>query len=180
MSILERVAIVVASLLLSVGLIALLSGFFAARDQPGVASAAGPGRHYRDLGDALLAPGELRPAYDSEPPTSGAHLPAPVTRDFAQLSDDQILEALSLGNVIFGYGERTPPPALVSLAAAVAGNFTPALARAGQAVILARMPGRGGIVGLAWTHMIRAASPGDPRLRAFAVYWLGRGANARP
>ena len=41
---LERVAIVVASLALSFGLIALLSGFFAGRDQAGVAiTQTGPG-----------------------------------------------------------------------------------------------------------------------------------------
>ena len=37
------------------------------------------------------------PAYDSNPPTSGAHVPVPVTRDQAQLTDDQLLQALQVG-----------------------------------------------------------------------------------
>ena len=72
---LERVAIGVVSLVVSVGAIALLSGYFAGNDQAGVTgSAAGPGQAFRDLGNAHLPPGRLRPPYDSDPPTSGAHV----------------------------------------------------------------------------------------------------------
>ena len=56
--VLELVAIVVASLALSIGLIILLSGFFAGRDQAGVAGGAtGPGQAFTDLGHRALAPG---------------------------------------------------------------------------------------------------------------------------
>ncbi len=76
MPIWERLAIAVASLLLSVGLIAILSGFFASRDQAGVSGSAGGGlgQRFADLGHAHLQPGEPSPAYNSDPPTSGAHL----------------------------------------------------------------------------------------------------------
>jgi hypothetical protein len=175
--VLERVAIVLASLALSVGLIALLSGFFASRDQAGISGgAAGPGQEFRDLGDAHLRPGQPRPVYDSDPPTSGAHLPVAVLRDRAHLSDDQLLEALALGDVVLVYGGAEPPPGLASLARAVAAPFTPALAAAGQAVILARRPATAGVIGLAWTHMVRVATPRDPLLGQFARFWLGRGA----
>jgi hypothetical protein len=177
---LERVAILVASLALSIGLIAVLSGFFAGRDPAGVSgSAAAVGVQFRDLGDAHLSPGELHPAYDSTPPTSGPHVPEPVKRDGVQLTDDQLLEALELGDVVVTYGERTPPAGLESLARSIAGPFTPALAAAGQAMILARRPGTAGVIGLAWAHMVRVNVPSDPLLREFATYWLGRGAPAR-
>jgi Protein of unknown function (DUF3105) len=176
---LERIAIVVASLALSVGLIALLSGFFAQRDQAGVAGASTePGTAFADLGHAHLKPGEPRPAYDSVPPTSGAHIPEPVLRDGARLNDDQLLQALEVGDVVIVYGGRSSP-ALMALAHAVAAPFTPALARAGQALILARRPGTSGLIGLAWAHIVRVAAPTDPRLRQFAEVWLGRGAPGR-
>lgn len=174
----ERIAIVVASLLLSVGLIALLSGFFAARDQAGVAAggASGPGVQYRDLGHAHLLAGQPHPAYDSDPPTSGAHVPEAVTRNSAQLNDNQLLTALELGDIVIVYSTASPPPGLQALARSIAGPFSPSLANAGQAVILARRPGTSGLVGLAWTRMVRVASVQDPQLRQFAQVWLGRGA----
>jgi hypothetical protein len=177
---LERVAIVVASIALSFGLIAVLSGYFAGRDQAGVATGqTGPGIAYPDLGDAHLAPGQKRPEYDSTPPTSGAHVPQPVTRDETTLTDDQLLQALEEGNVVIMYGTKTPPPGLRALALSLAPPFTPALAAAGQAVILARRPGTDGLVGLAWSHAVSVRTPQDPRLAAFAQFWLGRGAPGR-
>lgn len=174
----ERLLIVAASFAIAIGVIALLSGgLLAGRDTPGVAGTdAGPGVSYADQGDRLLRPGQARPAYDSDPPTSGAHRPATVTVDKAALSDDQLLAALSVGDVVLAYGTRTPPRGLAAVAAAVAPSFTPALAASGQAVVLMRRPGIRGIVALAWTHALRAASPQDPAVRAFAEFWLGRGA----
>jgi hypothetical protein len=180
MRLLERVAIILASLALSLGLIALLSGFFQSRDTGQLSgSAIGPGRHFRDMGDALLSVGRLRPAYDSSPPTSGPHFLEPVTRDRAPLNDDQLLTALALGDVVIQYGTRWAPKGLAALASSIAGRFTPALAATGQAVILSRAPGTRGLVGLAWTHMIRVRTASDGRLASFTAYWLGRGAASR-
>lgn len=177
MRLLERVAIVLASLALTFGLIALLSGFFDSRDSGALSGAtSGPGRHFRDLGDKLLAPGELHPAYDSTPPTSGPHVLAVVTRDWVSLDDDQLLSALALGDVVITYGTPKPPDALIAMAQSVAGTFKPSLAATGQAVILSPAPGTHGFVGVAWTHILRATRPDDPRLSQFASYWLGRGA----
>lgn len=176
----ERLAIALASLALSVGLIAVLSGFFAGRDQAGVSgSASAPGQTFRDLGSAHLKPGDPAPQYDSNPPTSGAHVPEPVLRDQSQLNNDQLLQALEVGNVVIVYGGHSPPAALVSVARAVAPPFAPALAAAGQAVILARRSGTTGFVALAWTHLLQVSQPNDPRLRQFATSWLGRGAPRR-
>lgn len=176
-TVVERVAIVVAALALSIGLIAVLSGFFAGRDQAGVsASSTGPGTSFPDLGDAHLEPGQPQPRYNSDPPTSGAHIPEPVLRDEARLNDDQLLQALASGNVVVLYGSSSPPPGLRAFARSVAGPFTPALAAAGQAVILATRPGTTGIVGVAWTHLIRVGGASDAALRNFVQYWLGRGA----
>lgn len=174
---LERIAIGVASLILSVGLIALLSGYFAGKDQAGVSGAATPvGEQFRDLGHAQLKPGQARPAYDSDPPTSGAHLPARVRTDETQLTDDQLLQALQEGNVVVMYGGRRPPPGLLGLADRIAGPFSPALASQGQAVILARRPNTQGLIGLAWAHMVHVSTANDSLLSAFTQYWLGRGA----
>jgi Protein of unknown function (DUF3105) len=173
---LERVAIGLAALVLSVGLIALLSGFFAGRDQAGVSGTADAvGQKYKDLGNAHLSPGQLRPAYDSDPPTSGPHIPEPVLRDQIRLNDNQLLQALEDGNVVIDYGGIRPPTGLLTLAKSVAGPFTPALAASGQAVILSRRPGTTGLIGLAWTHMLRVNGPNDPNLRAFAEQLLGEG-----
>ena len=180
MRVVERIAIVVASLVLSVGLILLLSGYFAGRDQPAVSGgASGPGQAFGDLGHAALSPGQPRPSYNSNPPTSGPHVPEPVVRDGATLNDDQLLQALQLGNVVIVYGGRQPPPGLAPFARTVAPPFTPALAATGDAVILARWPGTAGLVALAWTHRLRLQTASDPALAQFVSFWLGRGAPSR-
>ena len=176
---LERLAIAAASVALSVGLIAVLSGFFTSRDAAGVAAGSAPGQAFRDLGHRALANGQARPAYNSSPPTSGPHRPQPISRDGVAIDDDQLLTSLQAGDVVIFYASRTPPAGLSALARQVAGRFSPALAAAGQAVILAPRPGVDGIVAVAWAHMQRVNSAGDPALRAFMTYWLGRGATGR-
>lgn len=180
---LERVAIVLASLVVSIGAIVLLSGYFSSRDQGGVTGVlAGPGLVYRDLGNASLKPGQHHPAYDSNPPTSGAHMPTPVRSDRAVLTDNEILTALAAGDVIVMYGGAAPPPGLAALAQSTTGPFSPALAQAGQAVILARLPGIRGIEALAWTRLlpftgdVRVTGTTAAVLRQFIDAWLGRGA----
>ena len=176
----ERVLIVAASVAVAVAVIALLSGgLLAGRDNPGVAGVdGGPGVAIRNQGDAHLRPGELEPVYDSDPPTSGPHVPTPVVRDGTRLTDDQLLTALEVGNVVMVYGTPAPPPGLAALARSVAPPFSPALAATGQTVVLARRAGVSGMIALAWAHMLRAPSPGDPALRNFAQFWLGRGAGS--
>ncbi len=177
---LERALIVIASLAVSVGIIALLSGGLAGgRDHPGISVGGGaiPGHAYPDQGDRHLTAGEPRPHYDSDPPTSGAHRPAAVTRNGAAISDDQLLQALSEGDVVFLYSSATAPGGLQAVADQVAPRFTPALAAVGQTVILARRPGLQTITAVAWDHMLRSNSADD--LRTFATHWLGRGASAK-
>jgi hypothetical protein len=178
----ERVLIVVAAFAVAIGAIALLSGgLLAGHDSPGVSGAAsGPGVAFPDQGNAQLKPGQARPRYDSEPPTSGAHLPAATDRNAAQLTDDQLLQALSVGDVVLMYGSRKPPKGLAAVADGIApAVFSPPLAATGQAVVLAYRPGTTGVIGLAWAHMVHVRSPTDPTLRSFAQYWLGRGAPRR-
>ncbi len=177
---LERGAIVLASLAVSVGVIALLSGGLAGgRDNPGISVNGGsvPGKAYPDQGDRRLAAGDPRPSYNSDPPTSGAHVPLPVTRNGAEISDDQLLQALSLGDIVFLYSSSAPPGGLQAIADQVAPRFTPALAADGQTVILARRANLSTITAVAWAHMLRSNSAGD--LRTFATHWLGRGATGR-
>jgi hypothetical protein len=175
--VLEWAAIAVVSLAVAFGAIALLSGFFAGRDQAGVGGTGTlPGIAFADLGYAHLKPGRPLPHYNSTPPTSGAHVPVPVDGDNRQLSDNQLLEALELGDVVLMYGTPAPPSGLKSLVDSLAAPFTPALAAAGQAVVMARRPGTRGLLALGWAHMLRVGTPDDPLLRTFINYWLGRGA----
>jgi len=177
----ERLLIVVVSLAVAIGVIALLSGgLLAGHDSPGVSGAErGPGVQFPDQGNARLEPGQARPTYDSEPPTSGPHVPVATNRSGIQLTDDQLLEALSAGNVVLMYGTRKPPAGLTGMARSIAPPFTPSLAATGQAAILAYRPGTTGVLGLAWAHMVHVRSPTDPTLRSFGQYWLGRGAPGR-
>jgi uncharacterized protein DUF3105 len=176
---LERLAIALASLALSVGLIALLSGYFAGHDAAGVAgSAIAPGQPFADLGHRHLLPGQPASAYDSVPPTSGAHHVVAITRDQSPLSDDQLLTALEAGDVVVLYPPPRPPAALRTLAAQLAPTFSPGLAAAGQALILAPRLGVKGLVALGWAHLFRAGSATDPGLAQFITYWLGRGATS--
>jgi hypothetical protein len=177
----EVLAIALASLALSIGLIVLVSGFFANRDQAGVSGAvAGPGQAFPDLGHGVLRPGEARPAYNSNPPTSGSHVSEAVTRDNAQLNDDQLLQALQEGDVVIFYGTRQSPAGLEQLARSLAPAFTASLAAVGSSVIIAPRPGTTGLVAAAWTHLLQVSGPSDPQLRQFVAFWLGRGAPATP
>lgn len=173
---LERLAIGICSVGLSVLLISLLSGYFTGHDPAAVSAPTAVGLHFVDQGNELLAPGSRHPAYDSNPPTSGPHVPVPVRADARELSTDQILQALSLGNIVIAYGTARPPSGLVTLVRQTAGAFTPALAASGQAVVLTRRPGTRGLIALAWTRLLRVSSAREPVLRQFILAWLGHAA----
>jgi hypothetical protein len=176
---LERIAVAVCSIGLAVVLIVLLSGYFTTNDQPAVSGRNEVGFQYVDQGDELLAPGSRYPRYDSNPPTSGPHVPVPVPANERALSDDQILGALAAGDVVILYSTPSPPPGLLALGDSIAGPFSPALAAAGDAVVLARRAGTRGLLALAWTRLLSVAGPSDPLLRQFIQDWLGRGATKR-
>jgi Protein of unknown function (DUF3105) len=176
--VLERVAIVVAAFAIAVTLIAIFSGgLLAGRDAAGITgSAGGLGQRFRDLGHAHLASGRPRPRYDSDPPTSGAHRPVAVERQGAVLSDDEILQALEVGDIVILYGTRQPPPGLEVFSQRVAGPFSAALAAAGQAVVVGRRAGTAGLIALAWTRRLQVRAPTDPALHSFVQAYLGQGA----
>jgi hypothetical protein len=182
MKLLERLAIVIVSLAIAVGIIALLSGgLLLGHDNPGLYGSGGQlGVQFRDLGDAALAPGVSAPRYDSVPPTSGPHRAAAIRREGTVLSDNQLLTALAAGDVVLMYGTDRPPPRLRALAGSIAAPFTPALAASGQAVVLARRPAIPGVLGLAWTRMLHVRTSDDPQLRSFTLFWLGQGAKGAP
>jgi hypothetical protein len=138
----------------------------------------GPGQAFVDLGHATLRPGQARPQYDSNPPTSGAHVPEPAPRAGQPFNQDQLLSALQVGDVVLFYGGARPPGGLERFARSLAPPFTPALAATGDAVILARRPGTTGVLAAAWAHLLHVPGPSDPQLRDFVGFWLGRGAPA--
>jgi hypothetical protein len=149
-----------------------------ARDDAGVGgpdAAAGPGRLQPDLGSRHLAAGRHVPLEGlTDPPTSGAHHDRLPRRE-GRLSPDQILHSLELGDVILFYDARRPPAALRAIQRDVSGPFDAEVAAAGQQVILARRDGAGPVTAAAWRRLLRADDPADPRLRAFAEAWIGRG-----
>ena len=149
-----------------IGLVLLLGS----RDDPEVAGApAGPGQLQPDRGSGHDRAAEVT----DEWPTSGPHRPELVTRDRRRLSDDQILHALELGNVVILYDAPDPGSVLEAVQREVAGPFDAEVAAAGQAVILARRAGADQATALAWRHVLRSADP--DALREFAEAWLGQG-----
>lgn len=170
------------ALLVLIGLVLAAAGilglqiYLGDRDKAGITSAAGPGKAFPDQGNRHLRSGERSAVtYNSNPPTSGPHVPEEVKADGATLSDNQLLQALEVGNVVLAYPQRTAPPALRALAKDIAGPFDQALVDSGQAVILARRPGLRSIVAVYSRHLLPVASPEDPALGAFARYWLDHG-----
>ena len=154
--------------------------FLASRDSSTFQGTTGPGQVFADQGHQHLAPGASGAAkfvYDSNPPTSGPHVPVLANRDLQHLSTDELLQALELGDVVLVYGDRRLQPGLRRLASSLAGPYSRSLAAAGQAVVLDFQRGRSGVVGVAWRHLLPSSRPSDPRLQAFIQFWLGRGAS---
>jgi hypothetical protein len=158
---LRRALLVVVGVVLAVAAMAAVALVVTSRDDSPVAG-------------AIEGPGEVQPD-GADPPASGPHGDELVTRDRTRITDDQLVRALELGNVVILYDGARPAPALVRLQKDVAGPFDAELAAAGQAIILARRPGAGPATALAWKRILRAGDPADPALRAFAEFWLGRG-----
>src|SRR3954471_3092648 len=164
------VAAVVVAAAGCVALIAVLTS----RDSGQVGGSSGPGALEPDRGSGRQTAPATPASPADRPPTSGRHREEDVTRDGTELSDDQILEVLQLGDVVITYEQEEPPGALAALQRDVNGGaFDPFLAGAGQAVILARRP-RAGVQALAWRRRLVASGPQDPKLRDFADAWLGQ------
>jgi hypothetical protein len=157
---LRRALIAVLGVAVAVGVVLVVVFAFSSRDES-------------DLSSAPAGPGQVQPD-GASPPASGPHSDALVTRDRRPLSDDELVNALALGDVVILYDTSRPAPALVKLQRDVAGPFDAELAAAGQAVILAPRKGAGPATALAWKRILRA-DPGDPHLQDFAEFWLGRG-----
>ncbi|HET6448104.1 MAG TPA: DUF3105 domain-containing protein [Conexibacter sp.] len=157
---LRRLGIALLTLLVALGGFVLVVLFFEGRDSSQVPDGAGdrpaPGQVVTDQRRARVA--------------------APIRRDAVALSEDQLLHALELGDVVLVYGTRTPPQQLRALQRQVSGPFDPVLAANGAAVILAYRAGTDGVVALAWRRILRAPRVGDPAIEDFADHWLGRAA----
>lgn len=156
----RRALLVALGVVLAVGAVAVGVLVFGSRDDS-------------QLAGAVEGPGQAQPE-GADPPASGDHSDALVTRDRKPLTDDQLVNALALGDVVILYDGARPDPALVKLQKDVAGPFDAELAAAGQAVILAPRQGAGPATALAWKRILRAG-PSDPALHEFAEFWLGRG-----
>jgi len=158
---------------LAAGACLLLITLLASRDSSQVDDGGnGPGVLEDDRGARRVTDGPPTPVSEpSRPPTSGPHRAEPVERDRTELSDDQILEALQLGNIVIAYEGKAPD----GIAEKLGAPFEPELAAAGQSVILAARPGIGEPQALAWRHRLALESWEDPQLQAFVDAFLGQG-----
>ena len=87
---------------------------------------------------------------------------------------------LALGNVILTYRRAEDGAVLRALAEDTAGPADAALEEAGAAVLVLRRPNQsaGPVVAHAAGRRLVTDSAGDPQLRHFTEYWLGRGTDA--
>jgi hypothetical protein len=171
---------------IAVGVLALVLAVLAGvlilavgRDDPSVGGGNnGPGVQYPDQGKDHLALGEEpKVKFNSDPPTSGPHIPDPVLRDGIRLTQDQELQALERGNVVVFFDDARIGRGLRKLQRRLTGPYLPAVGAAGGALILDRRPGTKGVIAASWRHLLAVKSPNDPQLLAFANYWIGRGAD---
>jgi len=170
---LRRALLAVVGVALGVAAVAAVFLVASGLDDSEVAGPQGPGELQPNRGASHSGPAE---ASGDDPPTSGTHEPRLVTRDRRAITDDQLIHALELGDVVILYDSREPPAALERLQDEVMGGpFDAEVAAAGQAVILVRRAGAGPATALAWRRILRADDPADPALREFTEYWLGRG-----
>jgi hypothetical protein len=159
------------------GIVALLL-VFQSRDSGdingGASGAEGPGQLQEDRGARHGASAPAISAADL--PASGEHAPAAVARDATDLSGDEWLHALELGNVILAYGSDEPGDALLRVQEDLAGAYDPELAAAGQSVILAHVEGLEEPTAVAWRRTLAFQDPSAPEVREFIEAWLGTGA----
>lgn len=170
----RRWPLLIAGVLVIAAALVGLSLAVATRDPSRVGIREGPGEALTDQ-CARHSPPAADFRYATQPPASGPHRPRLPRADERRLSDDELLHALELGNVVVTYDARRPPPALQSLRDQVAGPFDVELAAAGQAVLVVPHPAAEGITALAWARRLNTRDPQDPRLREFTEYWLGQG-----
>jgi hypothetical protein len=159
---LRVLAVVVVAFAALAGLVLVLAGrddAEIAREPPGL--------------DADLGASHTGSAPAEGTPTSGPHQPDLVTRDGRAITNDQLLHAIELGNVVILADTITPP--LRRLQREVAGPFDAEIAAAGQAVVLARREGAGPATAVAWRRSLEASSATDPELRRFVEERLGTG-----
>lgn len=79
------------------------------------------------------------------------------------------------GNVVLLHSDERLTSDLRALAARLAGEPSPALEAAGQAVIVQRRPNlRVPVTAVTATRRLEAQGPRDPALKSFIEYWLGR------
>jgi hypothetical protein len=170
-----RIALAV---LLGIGGVIALIAFFNSRDDSTFSGTKSPGQAFADQGARHLRPGASHPRYDSDPPTSGPHVARLPARDGGALSDDEILEAVELGNVVLLHSPGTSDAPLRAVARELDAGYDRDLADSGSAVLVGTRAGAGPVVAVAWRHLQRAASPSDPSIADFAEFHLGSGAGS--
>ena len=79
------------------------------------------------------------------------------------------------GNVVLLHSDERLTRELRRLAERIAGPPDPALAAAGQAVLVQQQPNLDvPVTAVTATRMLEASGPDDPALERFVEYWLGR------
>jgi hypothetical protein len=100
--------------------------------------------------------------------TAGQGAQAPGAAD--STATDALLKA---GNVEVVYGRGADGKRLRSLAESLGAPDTPALRKAGQALVVRRRTGLEGVIARAYRRRLVVATAADPRLQDFVEAWLG-------
>ena len=144
-------------------IVAALSGWFAYR-----AAADLPGEKFADLGNVhIQTASEPHPPYNSDPPTSGPHLPyiAPWGVHTRPIPPELQVHNLEDGGVMVQYNCTCPE--LVDKLRAVVGRYD-------KQVILAPYPGMASRIALtAWTRLDRLEQFDEKRITRFIDSYRG-------
>ena len=111
-----------------------------------------PGQTFEDQGQEHLAPGQTFDSYNSDPPTSGPHAPAPVDWGIydTPIPKETLLHNLEHGGSLILYDCTGGCPDLVRQLTSSAESYM----AGGRKVILAPYPGMSGTIALvAWRYL---------------------------
>lgn len=155
--------------LISVGILAFAAfgGFVYLR---GRRDAALPGQAVRQMISRHIAVGDPTPVYDTDPPTSGPHVPEAASWGIytEPMEKQAVVHSLEDGGVVINYRPDLAPATIGQLAAVVNGY-------ASDHLILAPYPGlTKPIVLTAWGRIDQLDTLDEARIRRFADAWRGK------
>ncbi len=134
-----------------------------------------PGIAYPAQGQAHIGPGESHPSYNSNPPTSGWHLPAPAPWGFYTngLPDELLVHNLEHGGIWISY-KNPSDTALVEKLEALSKRFPV------KVIITPRPKDDSPIVLAAWTRLLKLDHYDEQQIIAFINAFKNKGPEQVP